>query len=48
MLADIRKRTGEIMGLPVKYTTALAVWNRYAELMQIKEEKNAKKRKKAA
>jgi 3'-phosphoadenosine 5'-phosphosulfate sulfotransferase (PAPS reductase)/FAD synthetase len=48
MLADIRKRTGEIMGLPVKYTTALEVWNRYDELMRLNEERQSKKRKKAA
>lgn len=48
MLADIRKRTGEVMNLPVKYTTALAVWNRYDELMRLKDEKDRKKRKKAA
>lgn len=48
MLADIRKRTGEVMGLSVKYTTALAVWNRYDELMRLKDEKDRKKRKKAA
>jgi 3'-phosphoadenosine 5'-phosphosulfate sulfotransferase (PAPS reductase)/FAD synthetase len=48
MLADIRKRTGEIMGLPVKYTTALDVWNRYDELMRLNEERQSKKRKKVA
>lgn len=48
MLADIRVRTGQVMGLPVKYTTALQVWNRYDELMRLKEEKDQKKRKKAA
>ena len=48
MLADIRVRTGEVMGLPVKYTTALQVWNRYDELMRLKDEKDRKKRKKAA
>lgn len=48
MLADIRKRTGEVMNLAVKYTTALQVWNRYDELMRLKDEKDRKKRKKAA
>jgi hypothetical protein len=48
MLADIRVRTSEVMGLPVKYTTALQVWNRYDELMRLKDEKDQKKRKKAA
>lgn len=48
ILADIRKRTGEVMGLQVKYTTALEVWNRYDELMRLKDEKDRKKRKRAA
>ncbi len=41
-LGKARARIGEILKLPVKYTTAAAVSNRYAELLEIKLEKEAK------
>ncbi len=47
LLADIRLELGSLMGLPVKYTTAEAVRERYSELMAVKAVKDAAKAKKA-
>ena len=47
-LGYARAKIGEILNLPVKYTTATGVFNRYAELLEIKAEKEAIKSKQAA
>lgn len=47
-LGHARAEIGEILNLPVKYTTAVAVYNRYAELLEIKAEKEAIKAKQVA
>lgn len=44
MLADVRRRVGEVMGINVKYTTPEAVIFRYAELMALKETKRPKRK----
>lgn len=42
-LADVRRAVGELMNLPVKYTTAEEVSERYAELLAQKQAKDEKK-----
>ena len=36
-IAQTRRRIAEVMEIEVQHTTALSVWNRYAELIQLKE-----------
>lgn len=48
LIAQVRRDVAQVMGLEVKYTTGLEVQARYEELMRLKAEKDAKKRKGAA
>ena len=45
-LGKARQRIGEILDIPVKFTTAQEVYDRYAELLQLKLEKEARAAKK--
>ena len=47
LLARVRREVGELMNLPVRYTTAEEVYNRYAELIAEREAKDARKALKA-
>lgn len=42
LIASVRRRIGQLYGLPVKYTTAIEVYDRYAELLLLKEQKKQK------
>lgn len=44
-LADARKAIGDVLGLDMNFTTGKAVWDRFAELLEIKRIKEAKKAK---
>lgn len=47
LIADVRARIGDLMNLPVKHTSWRSVYDRYAELLVKKAEKELEKRKKA-
>jgi hypothetical protein len=48
-IAKTRPRIADVMEIDVQYTTAVAVANRYAELIRLKEEKDRnRKRQKPA
>jgi 3'-phosphoadenosine 5'-phosphosulfate sulfotransferase (PAPS reductase)/FAD synthetase len=44
LIAETRLRLAEVMEVNVQYTTAVAVLNRYAELIRLKEEKASRKK----
>ena len=47
-LAEVRRGIGELLGLNMKYITGPAVYDRYGELLAIKESKEEKAKSKAA
>ena len=47
-LAERRRAVASIMEIQVEHTTAISVWNRYAALLRLKEEKSERRRRKKA